>query len=92
MANFGRDALRFKYSWTTTEGDSKKVIGYPDNILLNRDEGYEVLHFINKYMTTKNLNNTLTNFNIIENSIKTTVPSNLRSQANIKAWLDSNLK
>ncbi|WP_343614157.1 hypothetical protein [Flavobacterium sp.] len=92
MANFGRDALKFNYSWTTTEGDSKKVTGYPDNVLLNRSEGYEVLHFINKYMETRNLNSTLSNFHIIENSIKTVVSTNLRSHANIKTWLDNNLK
>ncbi|QOG02081.1 hypothetical protein [Flavobacterium sp. MDT1-60] len=92
MTNFGRDSLRFNYSWTTTEGDSKKVIGYPDNVLLNRNEGYEILHFINKYMLTRNLNSTISNFTAIENSIKTSVPSNLRSQAHIKTWLDNNLK
>lgn len=91
MANFGKDSLKYNYSWTTTEGDSKKVIGYPDNVLLNRNEGYEMLHFINKYMTSRNLNNTLSNFNIIENSIKTSVPTNLRSHAHIRQWLDNNL-
>ncbi|TPG41506.1 hypothetical protein [Flavobacterium pectinovorum] len=92
MANFGRNSLKFNYSWTTTEGDSKKVIGYPDNVLLNRNEGYEMLHFINKYMVTRNLSITESNFTTIEYSIKTNVPSDLRSQTHIKTWLDNNLK
>lgn len=92
MANFGKDSLKFNYSWTTTEGDSKKVTGYPDSVLLNRNEGYEILHFINKYMATRNLNNTISNFIVIEDSIKRNIPSNLRSQAHIKEWLNNNLK
>ena len=91
MANFGRNDLQHQYSWTVTEGDSKKVIGFPDNVLLNRHEGFEVLHFINKYMTTRNLD-ALRDFHIIERAIQTNLPSNIRSQAHVKQWLDLNLR
>lgn len=90
MANFGTGALRYQYSWHRTEGDSR-VTGFPDNILLNRSEGYEMLHFINKYMTTRGLTS-LENFQVVEQSIKQSVPGNLHSHANIRNWLDNNLK
>lgn len=90
MANFGRDALRYNYSWRRTEGDSK-VIGFPDNVLLNRSEGYEVLHFINKYMVGRNLIS-LNDFRILEQNIKEHVPANYHSHSHIKQWLDTNVR
>ena len=91
MANFGRDALTYNYSWRTTEGDSNRVVGFPDNVLLNRSEGYEVLHFINRYMTTRNAT-TLDDFRTLERYIHQSVPGNLHSQANIRQWLDINVR
>ena len=36
------------YTWTHTPGDDPRVSGEPDNTMLNRKEGYEMLYFINK--------------------------------------------
>lgn len=91
MANFGRTALRYAYNWTVTEGDSKRVIGFPDNVLLNRSEGYEMLYFINRYMTTRNLSS-LNDFQILERYIKESIPTNYRSHSNIRQWLDLNAR
>ena len=46
---------RYKYSWTIVNRDSK-VTRKPDNLKLNRKEGYEVLEFINKFIKDVNLN------------------------------------
>ncbi|RYE53700.1 MAG: hypothetical protein EOP48_13850 [Sphingobacteriales bacterium] len=90
MASFGKHDLKYQYSWIRTEGDSK-VTGFPDNIFLNRSEGFEVLHFLNKYMTDRRLT-TLQDFRTLERSIKNDVPSNYHSHAHIKDWLDKNVR
>jgi len=89
MANFSRSDLQFTYSWTTTEGDSKKVTGYPDDVLLNRHEGYEVLYFLNKYMDHRKVTS-IGYFHRFEKAIHDSLPSNIRSHANVRDWLDKN--
>lgn len=40
---------RYQYSWKATPGDNPKIIDYRDSSKVNREEGYEVLDFINSY-------------------------------------------
>ena len=49
MAYMTRSQLYYKdYDWTAREeGDNPDLRGFPDNKLLARKEGYEVLAFIN---------------------------------------------
>jgi hypothetical protein len=92
MTNFKKSDLKLDYSWTAaTENDNSKITGVPDSTLLNRHEGYEVLPFLNRYMTSKNWTTTAT-FNKLENSLRNAVPDEKRSHANIKKWLDDNFK
>ncbi|WP_294821934.1 hypothetical protein [uncultured Flavobacterium sp.] len=89
MANFSRSQLKYAYyTWNKSEGECTTVEGFPENLPLNRIEGYEVLSFINRYMATHNYSLTST-FEMIEEAIVTRVPLDRRSHKNIKEWLEA---
>lgn len=77
------------YSWTVIPGDSPKVTGEPDNTLLNRKEGYEIIYFINKLSEMYNFKQKTSAIKI-EKMIRDEVPSDLHSQKNIKEWIEKN--
>ncbi|MBI1769525.1 MAG: hypothetical protein HYR67_14250 [Bacteroidetes bacterium] len=96
MATFNKSDLHYQdYSWSTTEGDSSKIRGFPDNILLNRHEGYEVQYFINRFIEgqtswqdlaiqqKKDLGRK------IERMIHDHLPGDIRSQEKIHQWVVS---
>lgn len=90
MAFYDRgDMVYSNYSWTTYGDDDPKVTGEPDSTLLNRSEGYEVLYFINKMAEIHSLSN-VSSGNKMERMIREDVPSDIRSQANIKNWIENN--
>ncbi len=92
MANFKKSDLYYTdYDWKASEGDNSKITGFPDNILLNRKEGYEVLHFLNRYMDSRGWSQIAT-FNRLERALRNDVPSDKRSHKNIREWLDNNFK
>ena len=70
MTDFKKSNLKYSYSWTAAkENDNARITGFPDNYLLDRNEGYEVLPYINRYMISKNW--TLeASFHKIEKAIK----------------------
>jgi hypothetical protein len=43
MAFLSRQDLKFDYQWSAIPPDDARVTGAPDNLLLNRREGQEVL-------------------------------------------------
>lgn len=55
MPLLSKSDLKYKYSWTALESDDPRVTGKPDSTLLNREEGYEVLPFINHFAKNHNL-------------------------------------
>lgn len=77
------------YSWSAIEPDDPRVTGEPDNTLLNRKEGYEILYFINKLSDIWSLQNKLSAIKI-EKMIRFEVPSNIHSQLNIRTWIHDN--
>ena len=90
MADFKKGDLYYTdYDWKASDGDNARIIGFPDNILLNRREGYEVLHFLNRYMTKKgwSLKDSL---HKLEQAIRNRLPSEIRSHKNVNEWLDNN--
>jgi len=90
MANFQRGDLKLTYSWrAAAEHDNSRIIGFPDNILLDRHEGYEVLPFLNRYMTEKQWT-TQSTLNRLEDALRDKVPGTIRSHSNIKKWLNDN--
>jgi len=92
MANFKKSDLKLTYSWTAAaENDNAKITGIPDSTLLDRHEGYEVLPFLNRYLTSKNWTSQST-LNKLEDALNDKLPSSKRSHANVKKWLDDNFK
>jgi hypothetical protein len=79
------DLLYKDYSWTAIQGDNPKITGVPDSTLFNRHEGYEVLYLINHF-ALRNMGDA----NKLEKMIKNELPSDVRSQANVKNWLTEN--
>jgi len=86
MSIFTKSDLKNKYNWKTDGGDNPKLKGEPDASLLDRTEGYEVLYMIQKLMAKWGLKE-VGSGQKIERLIHE-CPSNLRSQENIKNWID----
>ena len=78
--------LSYEYLWTRYEDDDPKVTGIPDSTLLNRNEGYEVLSFINNYMREHNLSD-VADGKKIEKLIRNDVPKKIHSHSNISKWI-----
>lgn len=91
MALITKSDLKYKYNWTATPGDNPKKTGSPDNDLLNRSEGYEVLDYINALASEWNLKQKDSGLKI-EMMIHEKVPSNIHSRIKIKAWIAENWK
>ena len=89
MGLLARSDLTFTYTWKADEGDNAKITGFPDNKLLDRNEGYEVLPFINRYAEQHQLRQKTSGLKI-ERMIRTHLPGNTRSHKNIKEWITEN--
>ncbi len=83
------DMVYTDYLWTTYRGDDPHVTGEPDSTLLNRNEGYEVLYFINKY-GDRNLFSQIRHYQKVEKMIREEVPSDIRKQIEIYKWIQNN--
>lgn len=77
------------YSWTAVNGDNPKISGEPDNTLLSRREGYEVLYFINKTLEKFGFKQVASGKKL-EKMIREHLPSDTRSQKNVYDWLHAN--
>ena len=89
MALLQRSDLAYQYKWTHEKQDNPHIVGFPDNKLLDRNEGYEVLPYINKFaekykLTTKALGRK------VEIMIHDNLPGSIRGQAHIEQWLVAN--
>lgn len=79
------DQLQFKdYSWRAVPPDDPRVTGSADSTFLNRREGYEVLAFLNRICTE------LAQAWKAERLIRNNLPADVRSRANVLAWLQRN--
>jgi hypothetical protein len=82
---FSRNDMVFKdYSWTVLGDDDPKRTGHPDNVLLNRREGYEVLAFLQRNYPN------VPDAQKAERAIRNSVPVTIHSRALIKDWLTRN--
>jgi hypothetical protein len=91
MNDFRATDLVHSYEWNTSESACKKVMGFPEDLPFNRNDGYEMLHFINRYMDDIGWA-TRISFNHIECIIHKTVPVNVNNHKAMKAWVDSIFK
>lgn len=90
MAIYNKSDLLYKnYFWSTDyTNDDPRVTGIPDATLLNRQEGYEILYFINKFAEKHELDTS--ECMATEYKIRNELPSNIRSQIDIQYWLEIN--
>ncbi len=91
MIHFAPTVLRHSCKWNTTETQSLAIGGFPENIRLNVSEGFELLHFITRYMDIRGWVSQIT-FQNIESLLKTRLPYNVHSHKAVKEWLDANYK
>lgn len=86
-----RNDLQHEYSWEASNGDNPRLVGFPDDVLLNRHEGYEVLPFINRFAERYKLVQKVYGHKT-EWLIREKLPSNVRSHENVRKWLVDNWK
>lgn len=94
--DFSKNKMYYEdYIWTTKySNDDPKITGEPDKTLLARKEGWEMLYFVNKLAEKWNWQKPVSviNFQKIERAVREYVPSDTRSQENIKNWIEQNYK
>jgi len=79
------------YKWTAkADHDNPKFIGAQDAAMLNREEGYEMLYFINSLALTWEWNDNLASYQNLESIIRQKVPSHIRTHSGIKNWIEQN--
>lgn len=91
MGLLSRNDLRYKYKWEAAGEDDPTITGKPDSSELNREEGYEVLHFINKFSAKNNFKQKASGLKT-EKLIKEHLPGSIRSRANVEKWIVENWK
>jgi len=81
------------YKWSAkADHDNPKFIGAQEASMLNREEGYEMLYFINSLALTWKWNDNIVSRQKLERIIKEEVPSNIRTHSGIKNWIEQNHK
>ncbi|KAF2394718.1 MULTISPECIES: hypothetical protein [Pseudomonas] len=84
MSAITKSQLAYTYSWSADSGDNPHYIGKPDQDKVDRNEGYEVLRFLNSICSEKAqaLN--------AERLIKTKLPDTVHKRSEILKWLIDN--
>jgi len=80
------------YKWKAKDDhDDPKFIHRPDSSELNRTEGYEMLYFINYCSRVWNwASDDIVAMQKLEKTIRTKVPSHIRTHTGIKEWIQAN--
>ncbi len=89
MPIINKSKLLYDYKWAPIPNDDTRISGEPDESLLNRREGYEVLYFINKVCDILNYSSVESALKM-ERMIRNVVPSEVGSQVGVKDWLQGN--
>ena len=88
------DMVYVDYVWkATADIDNPKFVGGNDHSELNRSEGYEMLYYIRSLAKTWNWkDDAIRACQKLEKTIRTKVPSNIRTHTGIRVWIESNFK
>lgn len=90
MSLISKSDLKYSnYSETAIPSDDQKITGTPDSTLFSRHELYEVLYLINKLAEIWKFKNK-SSAHKLEKMIHEYLPSDVRSQKNVKKWLSDN--
>jgi hypothetical protein len=89
MPNFGKPALLYThYKWTDTE-QSKRYIHFSNDDVVDLENGYHVLDFINRFMMFSGLISQ-ESFNRIEMLLCQHMPKKIRTRGEMKLWVSKN--
>jgi hypothetical protein len=92
MALYQKSDMFYKdYTWTASPGDNPHVTGKPDRDKLSKKEGYEVLDFINNFLTTYSLKQKSSGEKI-ERMLRHKDISSTHSREKIQEWIVKNWK
>lgn len=96
LYSFGKDVillqksdLKYHYSWKAIPNDNPNLIRHPDFDLLNRNEGYEVLRFVNRFAEKQGLKNKSDCLKV-ERLINEHLRSDTHSHSKVEKWLIDN--
>lgn len=77
--------LQARYSYTAVPPDNPRLRGAPDNVLLNRSEGYEVLAFVQWFCRQLRLDAKAHGW-VVERGVHK-APPHLHARTKIAAWI-----
>lgn len=84
MSVITKSDLAYKYTWKADEGDNPNYRGKLDRDKVDRDEGYEVLYFLNSICESKE------QALHAEKLIKTKLPGTVQNRDAVLKWLIDN--
>lgn len=90
MGVLNQNDLQFEYSWSILESNDPQVIEPYDSTLLNRNEGYDVITFLNHFARTYSLSKE--NALKAERFIKYYMPQDINKRIDASRWLINNLE
>ena len=89
MGILNQNDLQFEYSWSVLESNDPQVIESYDYTSLNRNEGYDVITFLNHFARTYSL--TKESALKAERLIKSHLPQDINQRIDASRWLIDNL-
>lgn len=88
MSDFDKFSLKCNYSWT--DADKAKRHEHSIDDVIDTNNGYQVLDFINRFMEVSG-HRSLESFNRVEKMVKRELPENHATRKEIESWLSKNL-
>jgi len=85
MPKMNRSDLHYDYKWTVSETDNPKLIA-KDAHHLSRNEGYEMLHYLNSLQGKDGADLPVRSRQIVKEHFRSTAPS----QGTVTQWVTQN--
>jgi hypothetical protein len=89
MPQMKRSDLHYEYRWTVAENDNPKLIS-TDARHLSRNEGYEMLHYVNSLKGKDGVDLPIRSRQIVEWMLKEHFSSTAPSQTTVTHWISQN--
>ena len=89
MPQMRRSDLHYQYKWTVTEGDDPRLISQ-DARHLSRNEGYEMLHYLNTLTGENGSDLSVRSRQIVEWMLKEHFNATAPSSQTVTTWVVNN--
>lgn len=89
MPKMTRNDLRYQYKWTVTDGDNPKLIAN-DSHHLSRNEGYEMLLYLNSLSGNNSVDLSIRTRQIVEWMLKEHFVSTAPGREAVTDWVVTN--